>query len=162
MAAWKQPHAWCSIPSVLPGWQLLSLTPCTPIHMVVIGGRLSLSWVQLHGALLLPPSSPSAAAGAPLLPLLEAFRAGTHEQDSSRSRHVEAQGGVARGAGGDAGVLHLEHVIVVSLCSSVRQWSQQPESQQQHWEKWEQQQAEGIHAIDLETVQVCKMLPNAF
>ncbi len=89
------PPAPDSCPQCVKPAFLLLLTSCT----VPSGSRMSLAWVQVHGVLLLPPSSTSLAIGGALLPLL------------------------ARTKSRPSGTLHLEHCIVVTLCSTLKMWT---------------------------------------
>ncbi len=65
------------------------------------GASLKLSWVRLHGLLLLAPSSPSMSLGYSPLPLL--------------SHYYDPLAG---------GTLHLEHCVIVTMCPMLRQWVQ--------------------------------------
>ena len=60
---------------------------------------LTLSHVRLHGLLLYPPGSPSMSSGM-ALPLL------SHYYDATW------------------GSLHVEHSVIFTLCSTLRQWVQ--------------------------------------
>ena len=63
------------------------------------GATLTLSHVRLHGLLLYPPGSPSMSSGM-ALPLL------SHYYDATW------------------GSLHVEHSVIVTLCSMLQQWVQ--------------------------------------
>ena len=66
---------------------------------VCAGLTLTLSHVRLHGLLLYPPGSPSMSSGM-ALPLL------SHYYDATW------------------GSLHVEHSVIITLCSTLRQWVQ--------------------------------------
>ena len=67
--------------------------------MAHAGATLTLSHVRLHGLLLYPPGSPSMSSGM-ALPLL------SHYYDAAW------------------GSLHVEHSVIVTLCSTLQQWVQ--------------------------------------